>query len=256
MFNYFKYKDLLVELVKREIKARYKQSILGYGWVIFVPLLNLVVLTLVFSFFIRIPTGNIPYPIFLFTGLIPWTLTANSVMYATSSLVENNNLITKIRIPSEIFPLATVLTKLFDFSLTLVIYVLLLIFFKVRLPITVFYFPLILFVQVLFTLGVSFILSATNVFFRDVENVLGVLITFWLYLTPVLYPQELIPKNLVPFFNLNPMMPIIGAYRNTILYGRPPAWTSFSYAAISSIVVFIVGLIFFKSKSKYFADVV
>lgn len=256
MLDYLKYKDLLIELVKREIKSRYKQSVLGYAWVIFVPLLNLLVLTLVFSFFIRVPTGNIPYPIFLFTGLIPWTFTANSVVFGTSSLVENYNLITKIKIPSEIFPLATILTKLFDFSLTLIIYFLLLVFFKVSLPSTVIYFPLILAVQILFTLGVTFILSATNVFFRDVENILGVAVTFWLYLTPVLYPQELIPANLVHIFNLNPMMPIIGAYRNIILYGKTPAWPSFIYAAIASVLVFILGFLFFKSRAKYFADVI
>src|SRR3989344_4537713 len=112
--------DLMIEITKREIMARYKQSILGYAWVVVVPLLNLVVLTLVFSYFVRIPTGNIPYPVFLFTGLIPWTFTANSLVWATSSLVSNRSLITKIYLPTEIFPISIILTKFIDFFLTIV----------------------------------------------------------------------------------------------------------------------------------------
>src|SRR3989344_8120864 len=251
-----KNKYLLSELVKREIKARYKQSILGYAWVILVPLINLVVLTVVFSFFIRIPTGNIPYPVFLFTALVPWTFTANAITFATQSLVSNTNLITKIYLPREIFPISTILAKTVDLVLTALILVVILIAFNIPLKITMLAVPLVFFFHFLLVLGISFILSSINVFFRDVENVLGVALTIWMYITPVLYPQELIPEKLIPFLNLNPMMPIINAYRNTILYGVMPSWQSFSYAAVVSTLVFIFGYKFFKVRSRFFADVI
>lgn len=250
------YRELLFELVKREIKSRYKQSILGYAWVLLVPLVNLLVLTVVFSFFIRIPTGNIPYPIFLFTALVPWTFTANAITFATQGLVSNTTLITKIYLPREIFPIATVFAKLVDYLLTFLILLLFLVIYGVGFKITMLYLPLIFLFHLLLVLGVSFILSAINVFFRDVENVLGVGLTIWMYVTPIIYPPELIPSQFTPIFNLNPMMPIIDAYRNTILYGVAPSWQSFSYAAVFSTLIFFLGYKFFRARSKYFADVI
>jgi len=121
MTKYWNYKELISELVKREIKARYKQSALGYAWVLLVPLINLSVLSIVFSYFVRIPTGDIPYPIFLFTALVPWTFTANAISYATSSLLSNSSLITKIGLPREVFPISSVVTRFIDFSLSFLV---------------------------------------------------------------------------------------------------------------------------------------
>ena len=201
-FSPFSYKELLSELVKREIKAKYKQSILGYAWVILVPLINLLVLTLVFSFFIRIPTGDVPYYIFLFTALVPWTYTANAITFATSSLVSNSTLITKIYLPSEVFPLSAIFSKMIDLILS------------------------------------------------------SVLLTIWMYLTPVVYPQEMVPARFLFIYNLNPMTAIVNSYRNTVLYGVLPPIQSFSYAVLISIGIFIFGYRFFKNKSKHFADVI
>lgn len=248
--------DLLIEITKREIKARYKQSVLGYAWVVIVPLVNLTVLTLVFSYFVRIPTGNVPYPVFLFTGLIPWMFTANSLVAATSSLVANSSLITKIYIPTEVFPISSILTKFIDFLLTILVGLVLIVVFGVTLNSIFIFLPLIFVVQLFLTLGVSFFLSSLNVFYRDIENVMAVLVTVWMYLSPVLYPQELIPAQWLPIYNLNPMAPILGAYRNSVLYGVAPAWTSFGYSLAVSVVIFLGGLFFFKRRSRYFADVI
>lgn len=252
----YQYRELLFELIKREIKARYKQSILGYAWVILVPLINLVVLTIVFSFFIKIPTGNIPYPIFLFTALVPWTFSVNAITFATQSLLSNSNLIAKISLPREIFPISAVLAKMIDFFLALLILVVFLIIYGIPFKLTMLFVPIIIIVHFILVLGISFYLSAINVFFRDVENVIGVVLTMWMYITPVLYPQELIPEKLVPIFNLNPMMPVINAYRNTILYGVLPSFPSFLYACVIALVLFLSGYVFFKRKSRYFADVI
>lgn len=249
-------RELLVELVKREIKARYKQSILGYAWVILVPLANLVVLTIVFSSFVKLPTGGIPYPLFLFTAFIPWTFTANAIIAATNSLSSNSSLITKVYLPREVFPLAAILSKLVDMFLSLLVFCLFLIYYKVPLHPTIAFLPLIFFFQFLLVIGISLILSAINVFYRDVENVIGVFLTIWMYLTPVIYPPEIIPRHLMQIFNLNPMMPIINSYRNIILYGVNPPTESFIIAAISSSLIFLFGYFFFKNRAKYFADVI
>jgi ABC-type polysaccharide/polyol phosphate export permease len=254
--NVRKYRWLIIELVKREIKAKYKQSILGYAWVILVPLVHLVVMTVVFSLFIRVPTGGIPYPVFLFVALVPWMFTTNAVAAATGSLLSNSQLITKIYLPREIFPLSAVLSKLVDLFLSSIVLVIIMLYFKVSFPVTIFYIFLIFFFQFLLTLGISFILSAINVFYRDVENMLGVFLMVWMYLTPVFYPPELIPAHLTPIFNLNPMMGIINSYRNVVLHAALPPGESFLYAAVFSVTIFLLGFVFFRRRSRYFADTI
>ena len=250
------YRDLFWQLTFREIKARYKQSVLGYAWAILVPLLNLLVLSIVFSYVFKIPTGNIPYPIFLFVALVPWMFLVNSISSATGSVIANSSLITKVNLPREILPLSAVSSKLVDLLLTSLVLVIFLIFYKIGFSPALFLVPAIFLIQFFLILGLSFFLSATNVFFRDVENALGVFLTIWMYLTPVLYPFELIPANLKILFFLNPMTGIVDAYRSTIIYGRFPDWPEFIYSFVFSTVLLISGWIYFKRRSKYFADVI
>lgn len=254
--NVRKYRTLIGQLVRREIKAKYKQSILGYAWVVLVPLIHLSVLTIVFSYLVKIQTGGIPYPVFLFVALVPWMFTANSISAATSSLVANSQLITKIYLPREIFPLSSVLAKTVDLFLSILILLLIFLIFKVPIWGTLLYLPLIFVIHMCLIMGVSFFISAINVFYRDVENILSVVLMVWMYLTPVIYPPELIPENLLPVFNLNPMMGIINSYRNVLLHGVPPPFASFAYATVFSLVIFVLGFIFFRRNSRYFADVI
>lgn len=256
MENIFKYKDLFWQLTFREIKARYKQSILGYGWAILVPLLNLLVLSVVFSYVFRVPTGGVPYPIFLFVALVPWMFLINSISAATGSIMANGSLITKVKLPREIIPLAAISSKMIDLLLTSLILVFFLHIYQIPFKPTLIFVPVIFLVQLTLIVGLSFILSATNVFFRDVENVLGVFLTIWMYLTPVLYPSELIPENLRTLFFLNPMTALVNSYRNTILNGRLPDLGEFIYALIFSLSLFIIGWVYFKKRSQFFADVI
>ncbi len=249
------WKDLLNQLTAREIKARYKQSILGYAWVILVPLIKLVVMSVVFSVFFRIKTDPIPYPLFLFAALVPWTFTASGITAATGSLVANGSLITKIKLPREIFPTAAVLVKGVDFLLSLAVMGLLMIYYQFPLHLTLVALPLIMLIQFILVMGVSLFLSAINVYYRDIENLLEVIMMVWMYLTPVVYPPEYIPAQYQQLFNLNPMMGIVNAYRNVILWGVWPPMESFVYAIVISLVLFFAGFAYFKSKSKYFADV-
>lgn len=256
MQKLFTYKDLFWQLTFREIKARYKQSILGYAWAILVPLLHLLVLSTVFSHVFKVPTGNIPYPIFLFVGLVPWMFLANSISTATGSVMSNASLITKVRLPREILPLSAISSKFIDLLLTSLVLVIFLIFYQIYFNLSLFFIPVIFLVQLMLITGISFILSATNVFFRDIENVLGVFLQFWMYLTPVLYPIELVPENFQLLLYLNPMTGLTNSYRSVILYGNIPSGLDLLYPAIFSIVILVLGTYYYRKRSLYFADVI
>jgi lipopolysaccharide transport system permease protein len=262
-FNFFKnkpaifvYKDLFLQLTLRDIKSKYKQSVLGYSWVILVPLINLTVLSIVFSNVFKVPTGPIPYPIYLFTALVPWLFMTNAIVAATSSVISNVSLVTKISLPREILPLSAISAKLVDLLLTIVILFFFMIIFRVEFQITTLFVPIILIIHLMLIVGISFILAASNVFFRDIEHALGVMLAVWMYLTPVLYSPDLIPNNLKIFFYLNPMGAIIDAYRGTVLYGVLPFWPGFLYSTIFSLIIFVGGYLYFIKKSKYFAEVI
>ena len=249
-----RYRDLFIQLTLREIKAKYKQSLLGYAWVIIVPLVNLLVLSIVFSYFFKVSTDSIPYPIYLFVALVPWTFTANAITSATGSISANNSLITKVFLPREIFPLSAIAAKLVDLILTALILIIFLILFKVTFFPTLLFVPLIFLVQLMFTIGISFFFSATNAFFRDIENVLGVFLTLWLYLTPIIYSPQMIPPNLRFFLNFNPMAGIVNSYRDVILYGVLPSFEVFIPTVFISLLFLVAGYWYFKKRSWYFAD--
>ncbi|MFA5933074.1 MAG: ABC transporter permease [Microgenomates group bacterium] len=252
----FKYKDLFWQLTLRDIKAKYKQSYLGYSWVILVPLINLTVLSIVFTFVFKVPTGPVPYPVYLFTALVPWLFMSNAIVAATGSVLANSSLVTKIYLPREILPLSAIASKLVDLFLTAVILGLFMILFRVPFHTSILFVPIILFIQVMLITGISFILSASNVFYRDIEHAIGVILGVWMYLTPVVYSPDLIPPDLKIFFYLNPMSGIIDAYRATILYGVIPLWPAFLYSFLFSLIIFIVGYFYFRANAKYFAEVI
>ena len=254
--NLFRYKDLFLQLTLREIKAKYKQSILGYSWVILVPLINLGVLSIVFSYLFKVPTGNIPYPIFLFVALVPWLFLSNAVSSATGSVIANGSLVTKVSLPREILPASAVTSKLVDLFLMMIILSFFLILYKISFHPTLLFAPVIVLSQILLIMGVSFFLSAGNVFYRDIEHAVGLLLMVWMYLTPIVYSPDLIPKDLKSLFYLNPMAGIIDAYRNIILDGNLPDWGSFCYSAAISLAVFVLGYLYFKNRSRFFADVI
>ena len=255
--NLITHKYLLYNLASREIKSRYKQSILGYFWVILNPLFQMLVLAFVFSFFVKLPAEfNIPYSVFLYSGLLPWNLFFFSVSSATNSLVENDSLLKKVYFPREIIITSTILAKTYDFLLSSTVFVLFLIYYKVSISLLILYLPLILFIQILFSLGLSFILSALNLFYRDVQHLMSLVFLIWFYLTPVIYPVELIPQNFRWIYQLNPMAVLINAERRTIFGGGDLNYTSLAIAVGLSLVVFQLGYYIFKRLEGLFADVV
>ncbi len=248
------YKYLLYQLTQREIKARYKQSVIGYSWVLINPLAQLVVYTFVFSMVFRFPTNDIPYTIFLFAALLPWTLFQNSITTATQSLVVNASLLKKIVFPREVIPYSIVLSKIVDFLFSAVVFLIFVVFFDVRLAWTSLYFIPILGVQIVLTTGLSLLLAAANLFYRDIQYLANLILMLWMYMTPIVYPVSMVPERFVWVYKLNPMVGIIEGYRSA-LFGYPFEISIIIWAAVSSVLLFICSFIVFKKAERVFADI-
>lgn len=252
----YQYRELLWNLTMREIKARYKQSILGYFWVILNPFFQMVVMSFVFSIVMRIPFQGVPYSIFLYVGLLPWTLFANSLNSATNSLVSNASLIKKIALPRELFPMATILAKIVDFFLASTVFILFMLFYRIKVNLMVFWFIPIFLIQFILTCGLSLILAAFNLFYRDIQYLLGLVLVLLMYLTPVVYPVEMLPEKYRFIFKLNPMAVLVNAYRKTILGQGMPNLRSLAIALGVSLLIFTLGYKLFKKLEGLFADIV
>ena len=245
---------LLTQLIQREIKARYKQSIIGYFWVVLNPLAQMLVYTFVFSVVFRFET-TVPYPIFLFAGLLPWTLLNGVLTIATNSLVTNDILIKKVAFPREIIPYAVIFAKIIDFAFSSVLFILLMLFFKIPFSAAALLFIPLFFVQVLLMSGISLAFSTFNLFYRDIQYLMNLLLMIWMYMTPVLYPLSLVPEKYVGLYKLNPMVGLIEGYR-AVLFNTPIDLQSLYWSIIVSIGFFMLGYQIFKRSEKVFADIV
>lgn len=248
------YKYLLYQLTQREIKARYKQSIIGYAWVLLNPLAQLAVYSFVFSIVFRFP-ATIPYPIFLFSGLLPWTFFQNSLMSATQSLVANDSLLKKISFPREIIPYSVVFSKIVDFGFSSLVFLLFLAIYRVPLASSWWIVVGLFFIQILLTTGLSLFLSAANLFYRDIQYLANLLIMLWMYMSPVVYPVAMVPEKYLWLYKINPLVGIIEGYRSA-LFGYPFEWSIIIWSAVSSLFIFIFSFVLFKKLERVFADVV
>jgi ABC-type polysaccharide/polyol phosphate export permease len=247
----YQYRELLFSLALRDIKARYKQSFLGICWALFVPLVSMLTFSLVFTRFVEVNTKGIPYPIFAYSGLLPWTFFAASLNFSINSLVTNAGLITKIYFPREVIPIASIIANLLDFCIASIILVGLMVWYKFSFHLTLLMIPMILLIQIIFTTGLGFIFGMANLFFRDIKYVFQVLIPLWMFATPVVYP---IPEKYQWICKINPMGPIISSYRKIILDAEFPNSTQFFIACILSLIIFIVGILWFRRVSSVFAE--
>lgn len=253
----YKRRELLWQITAREVKARYKQSILGYFWVILNPLAQMLVMSFAFSIIMRVPTNstsNIPYSVFLFVALLPWNLFTNSLSSAASSLVNSGGLITKIYFPRTILVLATIIAKIIDFLFAISILIVYMIIYQLPINLNILWVIPIFFIQQIFTLGLSLFFAAANLLYRDIQYLLGMILLLWMYLTPVIYPADMVPEKYRLIFQLNPMAVIINAYRQVILGLSQPKYSSLIIALIVSFITLIIGFSYFKSREKIFAD--
>jgi lipopolysaccharide transport system permease protein len=208
----------------------------------------------VFSLFAKIPSEGIPYPIFSYAALLPWTFFATSVSFGVPSVVSQMDLVTKIYFPKEILPFSSIIAAFFDFLIASTVFLGLIIFYKVTITVQIFWYPILLSIQVLLTLGIVLLASAINVFYRDIRFVIPLVTQLWMYASPIIYPVSSVPKWLRPFYLLNPMAPIIDGYRRVVLLGSIPDLQYLTISAFVSIVLFIVGYYYFKRVELSFAD--
>lgn len=256
MINLLQSRDLLREWTSRNIRARYQQSVLGWFWAIIQPAAQVAIYTLVFTLVVRIDTGNVPYVVFSYVAMVPWTFLATALIDMSNSLVDNMILVNKIYFPREVLPVAAMLARLMDFGVAAIFVVVLLIVYRVQIfPAGLLFLPAILAVQLILMLGIGLATAAANVFIRDIRSLMVLGIQLWFYASPIIYPASAVPENLQPYFYLNPMTGIIEAYRDVLLRSQLPGDYLLSSLA-TSVVVFVLGYWFFKRVEFQFADIV
>jgi lipopolysaccharide transport system permease protein len=251
-----KYQDLLYTWFQRELKIRYKQSFIGGLWAILQPLTMMVIFTVVFSVLARFPTDGIPYPIFSYTALLPWFYLSNSVSYGTPTLVLNMSLVTKIYFPREILPLGSIGAAFFDLLIASVVFLVLMLVYQIPLTFNILWVPLLLLIQTALIIGVVLLLSALNVFYRDIRFIIPLGLQVWMFASPIIYPLSLVPESLLPVYMLNPMAGLIDSYRRVVLQGEPPVYSYLAISTVISLVVFLVGYSYFKRAEPAFADLI
>jgi len=249
------FRELLYFLTWRDIKVRYKQTSLGVAWAILQPLLTMVIFTIFFGRLAGVPSDNIPYPLFAYAGLLPWTFFSNAVGNSGNSLVGNANLITKVYFPRMIIPGAAVAAGLVDFAFAFVILILLMIYYRVGIGWGLLLFPIVVFITALLALGVGLWMSALNVKYRDIRFALPFLIQLWLFVSPVIYPASFLPRKLRWVLSLNPLTGIIEGYRSS-LFGLPFNWTALLAATAMTVALLIYAVFGFRRMEISFADIV
>ena len=251
-----KYRDLFYTLSVHRIKVRYKQSILGASWAIIQPMAMVVIVTVIFSFIVTMPSEGVPYALFAYVALLPWNYLSTSLTSSTNGLVSHAHLITKVYFPREILPLSYVVAALFDCLIASTAVVALLAYYRVPLTLNVLYVVPIIVILTVFIIAAALVLSAVQVRFRDVGVAVPVALQVWMFASPVLYPLTAVPKRLQSVYQLNPMAGIIESLRSVVLHGAPPDIRALSISAIISVVLLVVSYGYFKRVESTMADVV
>ena len=248
------YRDLLYTLTVHRIRVRYKQSILGIAWAVVQPVSMMIAATLVFSLIARVPSGDAPYAIFAYVGLLPWNCFSVSVANATGGLVSHSQLITKVYFPREVLPITYVLAALFDFVIASTVLVPLMIYYSVPLTAKVMYAVPIMAVLTLFSSSMALLLSATQVRFRDIGVAMPLLLQLWMFATPILYSLNLVPERLRDLYMLNPLVSVVESFRQAILYATTPDLWMLARSALISILLLLASYVYFKRVEATMAD--
>ena len=251
------YRELLYFLTWRDVKVRYKQTVLGVLWAVLQPLLTMLISTLIFGRLggFGAHTGGIPYPIFAYAGLLPWTFFSNAITTSGNSLVGSANLITKVYFPRMIIPGAAVAAGLVDFFIAFVLLIGLMLYYQVTLTWNLLLFPALVFLTALLATGVGMWLSALNVKYRDIRFALPFIVQLWMFLSPVFYPSSILPAKWRWAFQLNPLAGLIDGYRSS-LFGLPIDWTALGVSTLITIILLVYSAYSFRRMEKTFADVV
>jgi lipopolysaccharide transport system permease protein len=249
------YRELLYFLTLRDVKVRYKQTLMGAAWAILQPLFAMLIFTLLFGKLARLPSDGIPYPLFAYAGLLPWTFFSNAISNSSNSLITSTNLITKVYFPRMIIPGAAVAAGLVDLAIAFLVLIGLMVYYGVAFSLTMLILPVLVMMSAVLALGVGMWLSALNVKYRDVRHALPFLIQLWMFLSPVIFPTSMVPQKWRWLFLLNPLTGIIEGFRSA-LFGRPFQWTALAISLAVTAIVLIYSAYTFRRMERQFADLI
>jgi lipopolysaccharide transport system permease protein len=250
------YRELLYFLIWRDVKVRYKQTVIGIGWAILQPLLTMVIFTMIFGNFAKIPSDGLPYPVFAFTALLPWNLFAGALNRCTLSLVGSANLITKVYFPRLIVPVSAIISGIIDFAIAFVFLLGLMLWFHIVPTWGAIALPIFLLLTLITALAVGLWLSALDVRYRDVGHAIPFLIQIWMFLSPVAYPLSVVPEKWRLLYSLNPMVGVIEGFRWALLGKESPDFKVIAVSTAVVVALLLSGLVYFKRIERTFADVV
>ncbi|HEY0006596.1 MAG TPA: ABC transporter permease [Pyrinomonadaceae bacterium] len=249
------YRELLYFLAWRDVKVRYKQTFLGAAWAILQPLCTMIIFTLIFGKMAGIPSENIPYSLFAYAGLLPWTFFSNAVTASGNSLVGSSHLITKVYFPRLIIPGATIGAGLVDFVIAFALIIPLMVYHRFSVSWNILMLPLLVVLTMLLALGIGLWLSALNVKYRDIRFAIPFLMQLWMFVSPIIYPLSFLRGKLRLLILLNPLTGIIEGYRSS-LFNRPFDWKALSVSAAFTLILLVYSLYTFRRTEKFFADIV
>lgn len=252
----WRYRELIYFLTWRDIKVRYKQAVLGIAWAVLQPLMTMVIFTVIFGTLLGTPSQGIPYPLFSLSALLPWQLFASALQRSSTSLVGNANLLTKIYFPRLAIPLASIFAALVDFLISFVVLIGVMVYYHYMPGWNALWLPLLVLLALLTALAVGLWLSALNVQYRDIQQIVPFLIQVWMYASPIVYPIDTIPEGIWRWlYSLNPMVGVIQGFRWALLGGTPPDLTLVISVAMV-LILLVSGLYYFRRMEKIFADIV
>lgn len=249
------YRDLLFFMIKRNIKVKYKQTVLGGLWAVIQPFFMMVVFTLFFGKLAKIPSDGIPYPIFNFSAMVVWAYFSQALSQSGNSIVGEGNLISKIYFPRIIIPLTPVLSGLMDFCIAFIVLILMMFYFHIYPTASIVFLPLLVLLLILTASGVGMILAALNAKYRDIQYTIPFLVQLWMFASPIVYPSSLIPERYRIYYALNPMVGVIEGFRSALLRTDTFPIQTVLVSSLVSLTLFLVGLVYFKQVERYFADV-
>ncbi len=249
------YRDLFLFLVWRAIRVRYAQSALGIGWAVVQPVFSMIVYTVILGKLAKISSDGVPYAVFSFAGLVPWTYFANALTDSTNSLIGNSNMISKVYFPRLILPLASVLAKLVDFAIALVLLFCLMLWYGIAPNGSIVALPLLILLMMLTAAGLGMWFTAMAIQYRDVSYAMGFVVQLFMYAAPVVYPASLIPEQYRLLYALNPMVGVIEGFRAALLGTRAMPWEFIGIGAVVALCLFFTGAVYFRFKERIFADV-
>lgn len=250
------YRELLYFLIWRDLKVRYKQTVLGVAWAILQPLLAMLVFSVFFGWFAGMSSDGVPYPLFAYTALVPWTFFANAVAQASNSLIEHERMLTKVYFPRLFIPLAAVLSGLVNFCIAFVMLIGLMMYYGLFPTLAILTVPLFVLLAAISAFAVSLWLSALNVRYRDVRYIVPFLLQLWLFITPIVYSISIIPERWRPFYSLNPMVGVVEGFRWALFKGADAPNGMLFISALIMVLLLVSGLFYFRRVEDTFADVI